>query len=355
MDLPTATPTTLIVGGIIVGALFIILTIGAIITNRRRRMARSVGSTPRYRKGSFKRRARALGLTKGQIGMLERIREHYSVRNASLLLENSSLLDSYLSKAIAEVDQHGATDEVKEGQKLALYRIKQAIERNSQKAGPIRSSSQLARNQSVSITTADGKSYDSRVVAILKDYIAVEVPIDDGGGEVRWRKWNPLKVFFWRSNGQGYSFNSKLAGYNTLKGESCAYIQHSSTILSGKQRRFRRKELGRPCYFYPVRIVTVGSGRNESRRALVDTRHARMGTIIEVSSGGCSLRATAVLPKGSLVKIDFETERRASIVSYGKVVQVHRSEASGYVMHVMFTRVSKKNLNQLNSFIYEYG
>ena len=101
--------------------------------------------------------------------------------------------------------------------------------------------------------------------------------------------------------------------------------------------------------------MPVGTGRNAQKRAFVDKNRGILGTIIEVSAGGCSIRATRPLPKGALIKIDFETERSKSVSSYGKVVGVGKEEGLGTIMHVMFTKVSKLNLNRINSYIYEYG
>ena len=58
---------------------------------------------------------------------------------------------------------------------------------------------------------------------------------------------------------------------------------------------------------------------------------------------------------GGLIKIDFETNRGVPVTSYGKVVGMRREEIMGYIMNIMFTRVSRKNLNSINAFVYEYG
>lgn len=345
--------TTVYIALGLIGLVFLILIIVGIISSKR--SAQGAAGSQGNKPGAIKRRAKQLGLSKAHVKTLEYVVEKFRVRNINGLLTNSPQLDFYLRKAIAEIDSQSATEEVKEAQKLTMYRIKQIIERNSQKSIPIKSTKQLTNNQEISLTTETGQSYASRIVGVLKDSIAVEVPDDESGNQVRWKKWAEIKVFVWKSNGEGYSFVTKVSGYNAVKGIPSAFLQHSNKIQPARQRRFRRKDLDTPCYFYPVRIITMTAGRTQTKKALVDEKKGTLGTVMEVSSGGCSIRATRPLPKTSLVKVDFETEKRSSVSTYGKVVHVSKENGGGFIMHIMFTRLSKKNLNRINSYIYEYG
>lgn len=348
----TADRSTMIIALVVVGALFAGLIVLGVITNRRAAMKKS-GGGGKFRKGTFKRRAARLGLSKTQIRALEFIIERYKVKNPYALLANSSQLDLYLRKALEGVDEQVSSEEVKEAQKLTLYRIKQVIERNSQRSGNYTSTRQLQVSQQIALTAEDGIRYKSRVLSVLRDGIAVEVPVDETGTQVRWRKWSPVTVFFWKRNGEGYSFQTKVTGYNMLKGKPAAFIQHTNRIIKAKQRKYRRRELDRPCYFYPVRVLTTGSGKNQTKKAFVETKRGALGTVIEVSAGGCSIRATRALQTGALIKVDFETARGRPVSSYGKVVNTQRGGLEGQIMHVMFTRLSRRNLNHINAFVYD--
>ena len=348
----SASNTTIVVAGILIVGFVLVLLIAGLSSSRRN--SRSGAGPRKFRKSTFKRRALQVGLTKTQISTLDFVRERYNVKNPYQLLANSRLLDFYLGKAIQGIDQQVSSEDMKEAQKLTLYRIKQVIERNSQRSVSINNTKQLKPNQGVTLAIGDSDRYRSKVVAILRDGIAVAVPMDITGSQIRWKKWSLIDAFFWKSNGEGYSFASKLTGYNVLKGEPCAFLQHSNKIQRAKQRRFRRKTLDRPCYFYPVRIMTLGSGKNRKKKAFVETKRSMMGTVIEISAGGCSIRASRTLDKGALIKVDFETERGTNVASYGKVVGRRKENAMSTTMHLMFTQVSRKNLNKINSFIYEY-
>ena len=350
-----ADTNTIVLAAIIIGIFVVILLVAGAANKRRGATGGGSSGSRKYTKGGFRRRGKQLGLSKAHITTLEFLRQKYQVKSPMVLLQNSRQLDFYLNKAVREIDEQVASEEVKEAQKLTLYRIKQIIERTGQKSASINSTKQLKPGQRISVTGENETRYESRIVAILKDGVVVEVPASEDGSQVRWKKWSPVLAHFWKSNGEGFSFQSKVAGYNTFKEVPSIFLQHSNRIQVAKQRKYCRKSIDSPCYFYPVKVMPVGTGRNAQKRAYVDKKRGMLGTIVEVSAGGCSIRATRTLPKGSLIKIDFETERAKSVSSYGKVVKVRKEEGLGTIMHVMFTKVSKLNLNRINSFIYEYG
>ncbi len=349
----SADSATIVVAGVLIGVLFVLLIVVGIITNKRAAMKKA-GGNGSFRKGTFKRRATRMGLSKIHLRALEFVIDRYKVRNPYALLTNSAQLDSYLKKAIQGIDDQVSSDQAKEAQKLTLYRVKQIIERNSQRSTGYNTTRQLQTNQGITLSAESGIRFQSRIVSVLRDGIAVEVPFDNTGSQVRWKKWSPVTVYFWKSNGEGYSFGSKVTGYNTLKGVTAVFMQHSNKIIKSKQRKYRRRELDRPCYFYPVRILTTGSGKNQIKKAFVETKRGSLGTVIEVSAGGCSIRATRGLAGGALIKVDFETSRGNPVSSYGKVINTQKTGAEGQTMHIMFTKVSRGNLNNINAFVYDF-
>ncbi len=350
----SADSTTMIIMGTLIGGLFIVMIVAGVIINRRATKAK-VSNSGHFRKGTFRRRASKLGLSKLHVKALEFIVGRYQVKNPYAMLENPAVLDNYLSKAIAGIDKQASSDSNKEAQKHTLYQIKQIIERNGQRAGSYTSSRQLSVNQNIAVSEDGNDRHQSRVISILKESLAIEVPIGDSGNQLRWKKWTRIKVYFWKDNGEGFSFVTKIIGYNSIKGVSSAFLQHSNRIEKSKQRRHRRRALDRPCYFYPVRIVTTGTGKKQTKKAFVETQRGALGTVIEVSAGGCSIRASRSLAQGALAKLEFETNRGEPVSSYGKVVHTRKEDIIGYIMHIMFTRVSRKNLNSINSFVYDFS
>lgn len=356
MTLKKQSNTSIIVG-IVVFFVFIVLLI---ISGRSSGSGSSSGSrsyssgkSSKYNRRFFKKRAASMGLNKGEIRTLEFLIKTYSVKDPFNLLKNSKTLNSTLNKAFNRLRDDIAPQNIKEGQKLLLYRIKQKIERNSEKKQIMTGTKQLNPGQKLHLSTPGGTRYESQVSSNLKDYLGVKIPRDDHGNQIRWKKWTKIQVFFWKSNGQGYSFTSKVSGYNNIRGIPSLFLQHSKSIQQAQQRKYRRKVMGRPAYFYPIRIITSGTGRNQKRKAIVDTSSGILGTIIEISAGGCSMRASYPLGVGELLKIEFESVDGDKIIAFAKNKSIKRIKPMGAVMHIMFTKVSQKNINSINSFIYD--
>ena len=356
MTLKKQSNTSIIIG-IIVFFVFIILLI---ISGKSSGNGSNSGSRPtsrgksgKYNKRPFRKKAASLGLSNPEIRTLEYLIKTYSIKDPYNLLKNSKTLNSTLKKAFNRLEDDIAPANIKEGQKLLLYRIKQKIERNSEKKQIMTGTKQLNPGQKLHLSTPGGTRYESQVSSNLKDYLGVKIPRDDHGNQIRWKKWTKVQVFFWKPNGQGYSFSSKISGYNNIRGVPSLFLQHSKSIQQAQQRKHRRKAMGRPAYFYPIRIITTGTGRNKKRKAVVDSNSGILGTIIEISAGGCSMRASYPLGVGELLKIEFESLNGDKITAFAKNKSLKRIKPMGAVMHVMFTKVSQKNINSINSFIYD--
>ena len=306
----------------------------------------------RFSKGAFRRKARTLGLSRYQISTLENLYKRFSLSNPMVLLSSSKQMDVLLKKSIASIEGLSTSEAIKENQKLTLYRIKQIIERNSQKKTIYSGTTQLKSGLTVALTPEGGGRYQSRIISVLRDSLAFAIPNEASGQEVRWKKWTKLKVFFWKPNGQGYSFYTKISGYANIRGIPSILASHSSSVIQAQQRRFRRKAIDKPAYFYPVRILSEGLGKNAQKRAFVDSGRHTLSTILDISAGGCSIRTAHPLGENELIKVEFETERGNMVSFFGKVKHMRKVRPYGGMMHIMFTRISKRNLNRINSFVY---
>ena len=72
-----------------------------------------------------------------------------------------------------------------------------------------------------------GGHFSSKIVSNMRDFLTVSAPSTEAQGGTRWMRGTKLSVYFWRDNDAGYSFVSKVLGYDTVKGISCVLIQHS--------------------------------------------------------------------------------------------------------------------------------
>ncbi|HUV06426.1 MAG TPA: PilZ domain-containing protein, partial [Spirochaetia bacterium] len=159
---------------------------------------------------------------------------------------------------------------------------------------------------------------------------------------------------FWRSNDSGYALNTKILGYDQMKGQPTVMIQHSKTLKRSQQRKFRRRLLARSCFFYPIEVMTVGKGRKAARKAFVQRNFKHLGNFLDISAGGCSINSQAPLERGKLLMIEFEIERGSRITAFGKVRRLtgHKTQLS--IMHIMFTKVTSNHLNSIYSYVYNY-
>lgn len=350
VELPQHNPTVVfsIIGGIVV-----IIVVFAILA-RRGASRRARTTQGRFNRSRFRRLAHDRGLTQLQTKTLENIAMRYRPSAPMSVFASRQALDITLAKAIEDIKKQNQADQVKEGYINNIYRIKQALEQTSGTGQALKSTNQLQVGQEISITPEDGVRYSSTITGKLRNSLAAKLPVDEGGTQVRWPKHAAVEVFLNRGSGKGYAFQTKVVGYSVVKGIHSVLLQHSNAVSAAAQRKFPRKELDRPAYFYAIQIMTVGNGRNAKKQAVPQTKGA-LGTMLDVSAGGCAVKSTFPLPKGSLIKVEFETERRRQIAVYGKVKSVQKAEPMGGIMHVMFTRISRKNLNRINSFIYDIG
>ena len=352
----SATPSTSMLyyfGFSLLGVVSLIL-IGAMLSRRRR--PRSDAEAQQYSSGVFRRTAKAIGLPGPHIDMLEYLVRACKVKQPLLVFSSAGLLDDILKKGLYSMDGAREMSEAdREGRKAIIFQIKQIIERNAKKGASVQSTIFLRPGQLLTVTPEGGGAFSSRVVSNMKDFLTVSAPTQPAGAGTRWMRGTPLAVYLWRENDAGYSFVSKVLGYDRVKGVSSVLIQHSRTLRREQRRKSRRKELMRPCFFYPIRISETGEGRKAERKAIVEQNMRTLGTVIDLSAGGCAIQTLNTFEKGKLVMIEFDIDKKAPIRSFGKVQHVHREKGRGGSMHVMFTKVTRQHLNRISEFVYDFA
>ena len=367
--IPTAdAKTTYIMIGVV--AVFVLaLIIGNIITSSGRRNAAGSGypstsgsgikSGPtgvKVSKRKFRKTAKQIGLSSSQIKILEDIAEKYKVASPGLFLSSSKIFNISMKKAILDYDSGAYSSEVKENFKMLLFNIKQKIDKNSVLDKKISTSRQLAIGKLITITTSSGEKYSSHIVTNLKEYLCANIPVKQDGSMLRLNKWEAVKVSVQEKGDKGFYYDSKIAGYSTAKGTSCIMLQHSNSIQASKQRNFPRKELGKSCYFFRINVVTLPEGKDVVRKAVIDDKaKGRLGSVIEISAGGCSIKSQNYLNRGDLLRVDIDIERRQTVSILGKIVNLRKVSPGTATMHVQFTKMSKKNMNSINAYIYGIG
>lgn len=356
--LPTADSKTVYITLGIFGAFIVIMIIGS-FTGRRGASGSGSGSTkplsPRAGKKRFKKIAGNMGLTAMQIKLLEDIAAKYRISSPIIFMTSPNVFNTTMKKAVHDYDSGAYAPEVKENYKMMLFTIKQKMDRNSGTGKKIGTSRQLSSGRQINITTGTGARYTAQILTNLKDSICVSIPLQPDGTPLRLNKWENVTVSLFEKGDRGYTFASKVMGYTTMKNAAAMMLQHSNSISTSKQRYFPRKDLGRPCYFYRISIATIGSGKSAVRKAVVNDTKGKLGTVVEISAGGCSIKAGAYLNRGELLKVDIGLERKSTMTALGKVVNIRKEGPGNNIMHIQFTKMTKKNMNSINSYVYGIG
>ena len=293
----------------------------------RLRAPRAGAQLQRYNSGVFRRTGKSLGLAEPHVTMLENLVRLCKVKQPFLVFSSASLLDDTLKKGLYSLEStRELSAEEKEKRRAIIFQIKQIIESNARKGAVLNSTTFLRPGQSLTITAEGAAPFSSKVISNMKDFLTVSAPAAPAGAATRWMRGTKLAVYLWRDNDAGYSFVSKILGYDTVKGVSCILIQHSRTLRREQRRRSRRRELMRACFYYPIRIAESDAGRKGDRKAVVETNMRTLGTVVDLSAGGCAIQSLNPFDKGKLVMIEFDIDKRAPVRAFGKVMHVHRAE-----------------------------
>lgn len=350
----TGDSRTMLYFGIAIGVVIILIVVGTLVNRRRRPL--SPDEVQKVSSAAFRRAGRSVGLPPQHVQALEELVRITKVKQPFLVFTSAGLLDDVLKKGLYSIEAaRDVAPEEKERRKAVLFQVKQIIEKNARKGAVLRSSTMLKPGQLLTVTPGGGGHFASKVVSNMKDFLTISAPAGAAGTEMRWMRGTPLAVYFWRENDAGYTFPSKVLGYDTVKGLSCVLIQHSKTLRREQRRKARRREIMRACFYYPIRIVETGTGRKTERKASVDQGLRTLGTVVDLSAGGCAIQTLSPFERGKLVMIEFDIDRRAPIRAFGKVMGVARRKGRGGIMHVMFTSVTRQHLNRICSFVYDFS
>jgi hypothetical protein len=333
--------------GVAIGAIALLILVGVLVARARR--GRTPEEIQRYSRHLFRRTAKSLGLTPPQIDMLERLVAAVKVRQPFLVFSSPALLDDVLRRGLYSIDANReASEEEREARKAIVFGIKQAIERNARRGSVLRSTHLVKPGQVLAVGPEGAAKFQSRVVSNMRDFMTILAPAADGG---RWPRGTPVDIYFWREGDAGYTFRSKVLGYDNVKGSACVLVQHSKALRKEQRRKAKRKELMRACFYYPVRLVDEGG----QRRAVIEHGLRALGTVVDLSTGGCAIQTLSPFEPGRLVMVEFDIERKTPIRAFGKVKGVRRAGPRGGVMHVMYTRVTRQYLNRICEFVYDFS
>jgi hypothetical protein len=291
--------------------------------------------------------ARNIGLNGEQIKMLDFVFKTDQVLEPEKSFVTPALLDRHFRRAYRVIQQTSRSDEEVQYRHAVLFSTRNMLE--SRVSGGISSTRQLRDDTSVIINVNNGKEkYEVLVLSTSGDNLAVESPQNALGSSVKLQKGTKINALLFTKNNKGFSFETHVTGYNTVHGKNALLLAHSNKLKFLSQRRFRRRQIVIASNLYLVYVE--GSGKKQ--RLIVDKRRLT-GNIADISVGGCSIKVKAPVQVGARMKIEF-TQGDFSVAALGQVLRTNRTGAAT-VIHIKFLKVSRKSMNMINAFVYEYS
>ena len=302
------------------------------------------GSTGLFAKLAIHRLGRDIGLNREQIKMLDFVFKTDQVEDPEKSIITPVLLDRHFRHAYRDIEQNSKTDEDIQYRHAVLFSTRNILENNV--SGGIISTRQLTNDIPIKISTNRDK-YQVPILSTTGDFLAVACPINALGSSVKLQKGTSISALLFTKNNKGFSFETHVTGYDTVHGKNALLLAHSNKLKFLSHRRFRRKQMVIACDLYIVYLE--GSGRRQ--RLVVDKRRLT-GSIADISVGGCSIKAKAPIQVGAKLKIEF-TEGDHSVAALGQVLRTNRAGLIT-IAHLKFLKVSRKSMNLINAFVYEY-
>lgn len=209
----------------------------------------------------------------------------------------------------------------------------------------------LKPGQELTIYAANSPPGRSRIVGNLDTFLSIELPRDGNRHLLKYKRGTVLKIRL-IAQGYSYAFTTKLRRFQVINGFDTMLIDHSTDVQYNQLRKDQRKEANLVANFQLIEIVTTGIGATAAKQAVV-RKHKNFGKIEDISKGGCALFSRKPLATGTLIKISFNIGTGEDISAFGKVRStVTRTSPAGVLMHIVFTRVSRQHMNEIQSYVY---
>jgi len=329
--------------------IFIIVVVAVIIFLTSSRKGSGSGSGGKGSTGLFARLAlhrmgRDIGLNGEQIKMLDFVFRTDQVLDPEKSIVTPALLDRHFRRAYRVIEQTSKTDAEVQYRHAVLFSTRNMLESNV--SGGISSTRQLKDDTSVILNNGKEK-YEVLILSTTGENLALECPQNALGSSVKLQKGTRLSALLFTKNNKGFSFETHVTGYTTVHGRNALLVAHSNKLKFLSQRRFRRRQMVIASNLYLVYVE--GSGKKQ--RLIVDKRRLT-GNIADISVGGCSIKAKAPIQVGARMKIEF-TQGDYSVAALGQVLRTNRA-GMVTIVHIKFLKVSRKSMNIINAFVYEY-
>lgn len=311
------------------------------------------GGRSRFSRWALKKAASSYSLDSDQTSLLERVFRKAQVTDPESTLANAELLDRHFKRAFRDIEANAETEAASEEEKSVLFSIRAAVDSAQGASARVVSTKKLPDGMAAVLIGPKGETYPTRVISAKGEKLLVEAPKNAVGTTVKFPRGTKLSLSFYTKSSQGYRFDTKAQGTDTTPKGPAVELLHSDRVAPLPNRRHRRKETRISCFFSLVQILQRTQGRKIVKETIVDERRA-MGTIVDISAGGCALKSAAAIRTGEYVKVEFDDAQGRSMAAFGRIVRTNKTGAVGGVMHIQFLKTTRKTLNTINSTVYGY-
>ena len=335
---------------VIFGIIVFVIILALVLVNATKKVSSVKKGSSKTLSGLFYRMAinrigKYVGLNHVQIKMLVFVFKTDQVLDPQKSVNTTELLDRHFRRAYRVIDQTSKSEDEKQNRLAVLFSTRNLLESNV--SGGLNSTRQLKDEINVSLTSGKEK-YDLAILSATGDHLAIECPKNALGSLIKFPRGSKVNILLFTRNNKGFTCETRVIGYSTVHGHNALLVAHSNQLRFLSKRRFRRRQTVIACNLFLVYIE--GSGRK--KRLVVDKRRLA-GNIADISVGGCSIKIKAPVQVGSRLKIEF-TQGENSVAALGQVLRTNRAGLVN-ILHIKFLRVSKKSMNTINAFAYDYA
>jgi c-di-GMP-binding flagellar brake protein YcgR len=350
-------PTTNIIVLAVFGGLLVVLAVGALLSSRssgsRGGGAGGGGGSGILAGMNLKRQARNAGLSRDQIRTLQGLVKRYRIPDPTRLFTDNAYLTNLVRRAVRDLDTSSISDEERESLKYIIFQVKRLISLHMGGRTTLGSTRRLRAGRDMQISGDKNEWHDTTIASNLPEALVIASPSDRFDRPILWSKGTAVSCrVVAEGTGKVYTFDTHVSGIRKSRSGTSMLLAHTTRIEASQKRRYPRREMDMPVFFWPVFIMSVGTGRRAKKRAFVSDERRGVGRLEDISAGGCSIRSQRPLKAGTLIKVEFETWDRTKLTAFGKVRSTQRTPLRYGIMHIMFTRVSRKNLNMIQSYVY---
>jgi len=288
---------------------------------------------------------REIGLNSDQARMLGFVFKTDDVTEPEKSVSNPALLDRHFRRAYRVIETTSKSDAEVQSRLALLFSTRNMLENSA--VGTISSTQQLKEDTNLTITY-NREKVKVNVITAKTENLAVAMPKNILGTQIKIPKGTRVSVLFFTKSNKGFSFETRVTGYSTMHGHPVLQLAHSNKLRFLSNRRFRRRHAVIACFMFLVYV----EGAGKKQRLVVDKRRLT-GNIADISVGGCSIKTSSPVKVGARFKVEF-AQGENNVAALGQVLRINKTGIST-VIHIKFLRLSKKSMNLINAFVYEYN